>query len=268
VRWRGGALLLVAAAVVWTPSLVGFLRSGLVGERYLYVPMVFVACAVAGAVMHGREAPSPRVLLAAGLAGLASLVALGVRLADWSSPVALLRAAATRAPDSYTLGRYAMELRQVGDSVGARRASLAGMAHAPQMPKTCIDGVSALIDEGDPREALAALDRLEGTPCAGLPQLRAARPRADWAAGNLQAAWTGVRSWSWPPPDSVLDVHMALCLARRDFTCAQSLAVAWPDGASTLRARGEWMRAWVVAPPDAGGSHAGAPAAPAVRAGP
>ncbi len=257
-RWRGAALLLAFAALAWAPSVVGFLRSGLVGERYLYLPVVFVGCAVAGACVRGGDAdarrgsPSPRALAGAGLAGLASLVLLGVRLSDWISPVALLRAAAERAPDSYSLGRYAMELRQAGDRADARRASLAGMAIAPQMPKTCIDGVDALIDEGAPDEALRVLDQLTGTPCAELPQILTARARANWAAGHLQAAWTEVRAWRWPPPDDIVDVHMALCLARRDFDCAQSLAMAWPDGASELRARGEWMRAWVVAAPTPG----------------
>ena len=249
-RWRGAALLLAFAVLAWAPSVVGFLRSGLVGERYLYLPVVFVACAVAGACVRGADGrttmPAPGWLAGAGLAGLAALVLLGVRLADWVAPVELLRAAATRAPDSYALGRYAMELRGVGDRAEARRASLAGMAFAPQMPKTCIDGVDALLDEGATDEALRVLDKLATTPCAKLPQVVIARARADWAAGHLQAAWTEVRAWSWPPPEDIGDIHMALCLARRDFDCAQSLATAWPGGPSDMRARGEWMRAWVV----------------------
>ena len=123
------------------------------------------------------------------------------------------------------------------------------MAFAPQMPKTCIDGVDALLDEGAPDEALRVLDTLATTPCAKLPQVVMARARADWAGGRLQAAWTEVRAWSWPPPEDIGDVHMALCLARRDFDCAQSLALAWPGGPSDMRARGEWMRAWVVPAP-------------------
>ncbi len=238
--------LLAMAGALWTPTLPVYHHTGLVGERYLYVPLAFLAIA-ATAAWPSRHAA--RGLVLAAVAGLASLGALGVRLADWRSPLALVESAALRVPNSYTLSWYADELARTGKLPAAVDVLERAVRFRPLRPAACTQLPEAYLEAGEARAVLYMLKRFKGTPCEMMPRVRVARLRALWDVGRLPEAWDQLARWTGPVPHAVGPVNMALCLARRDLDCAGALVVQWEDGVADLLSAVEVLRASSAASP-------------------
>lgn len=130
--WRAprATALIVFALLALAPATFPTLTTSMVGERYLYLPLVGIAGAL------GMAAPElPAVLLAP--LGIAALVALYVRLPDWASELQLFEAAARRDPNGYTFYMYANELARLHHDREAYVAAERSMAFPPHHPFVC-----------------------------------------------------------------------------------------------------------------------------------
>ena len=80
--------------VAWIPTLVAVIRTGLFGERYLYLPMVF------GVLALGTLRLSRRWGVVVGLWLVAAVGILQVRIPEWESEIRLVEQAVARRPMS------------------------------------------------------------------------------------------------------------------------------------------------------------------------
>lgn len=165
VAVRGGRparVLLVAAALTWVPSLFAIVRTGLFGERYLYLPMMLGLLAGTYAARDGR-----RLLVIVGSLAVPALVVLGVRMSDWTSPEALVEAAAARQPYGVAL----LHLAQVREAEGDPEAAVAlydqALAEARPVLAACAPAVRLRRTSGDLAGAITTAQRLDATGCAG-----------------------------------------------------------------------------------------------------
>lgn len=130
--WRAprSAALVVIALLALAPATFPTLTTSMVGERYLYLPLVGLAGAV---VMAAPELPA----LALVPLGVAALVALHVRLPDWASELQLFEAAARRDPNGYTFYMYANELARLDQDRAAFQAAERSLSFPPHHPFAC-----------------------------------------------------------------------------------------------------------------------------------
>jgi hypothetical protein len=242
-------VLLALAFAFWAPTLSTTIRNGLVGERYLYGSVAFLAVVVAGVLPLAAWRHRPLVPALLGAWGVASLVALGVRLAQWTSPLALMEAAAGAAPDSYVLGRYASEVYRHRDRREALALYHAATVARPLMPLTCTQPVTYLLEDGDALVAARFADRAEKeSPCGGLPNFRVHALLARYAAGRGREAWEGLRAWGSDLPDDLVVLNAAICQDRGDLLCVAQVAQAWSGGAPDMLERVALRRAFDARP--------------------
>ncbi len=232
--------LVASAALLWSPTLLVYHYTGLIGERYLYAPLAFLAIAVVAAWPDRRATHG---LALAAVAGLLALGALGVRLADWRSPVALVESAALRVPNSYTLSWYAAELARAGDASKAADVLERAVRMRPLRPTACTQVPEALLRAGEPDATLQLLKRFRGTPCEEMPGVRLSRIHALWAVGRVGEAWGALMRWRGPAPRGVAPLNMALCMNLHDLDCAAAVLVQWEAGAADLLSSVEDLRA-------------------------
>ncbi len=103
---------LAFALLAWLPSLAATLDKGLLGERYLYMPLAGVGMAIAAAL------PRVPLWLPAGLAAPAVL-ALQLRLPDWHDSETVWRRAHDVAPTPFTAAGYGWYVHRDGDYAAA-----------------------------------------------------------------------------------------------------------------------------------------------------
>lgn len=249
LAWRSGRTgtsLLCASALLWAPTLSTTWTNGLLGERYLYVPLAFAAMAISTVVPPPERRPGSMAAWGVvGLGVLASLVTLGVRLADWHTPVDLLRAAARRSPDSYVLARLGSEAWRAGEREEGLRAFRAAADLSPLMPVACTQPLDYLLAARMPDIAARMADDLEANtrcPTARTFQIRALQTR--YAAGRGREAWTQLRAWQGLPPDELLALNLAICEDRGDLLCAAQLVAESPSVGVDLRVHVHDLRAW------------------------
>jgi len=146
-RDRGLVLAGLAwAALGWLPSLAATLDKGLLGERYLYLPLAGLGLA-AGAALG----TVPRWLVPA-LAAPAVLV-LQLRLPDWSSSEQIWRRAHELAPTPYTASGLGWYLHRDGDLQGAIPLFVQALAGEPPDLDPCELLLPALLQDRDPARA-------------------------------------------------------------------------------------------------------------------
>jgi hypothetical protein len=154
-REAGG--LLVVALLLLAPALVVIGASSLIGERYLYAPLAFLALAIAQLVPTDRRILGTLALLA----GLTTLL----RLVEWQSEESLMEAAWSRSKDSYTAYRVGYS-RIDQDPKGAFQAMYAAATGHPPFIAACAPAVGLLAETGAYDKALKLAEEL--TPsCSG-----------------------------------------------------------------------------------------------------
>ncbi len=115
ILWRNGKrglALLGLGAVGYAPAVGAVVSFSILGERYLYQPMFAFAALFAGAL---PERLGGRTWALLGLWATYALVLLHFRLPDWATAESLMRAAAERAPDSYSFQLLGSQLQQQGE---------------------------------------------------------------------------------------------------------------------------------------------------------
>ena len=110
---RGLALAgLASALLAFAPTLAATLDKGLLGERYLYLPLAGLGLFVAAAV------PAPRRWMAAALA-VPAIAVIQLRIPDWHDSRAVWQAAHHSAPSPFTAAGLGWYLHRDGELDGA-----------------------------------------------------------------------------------------------------------------------------------------------------
>jgi hypothetical protein len=130
-RHRGLVLAGLAwAALTFVPSLAATVDKGLLGERYLYLPVAGLALALAGALPH-----LPRWTAVA--LGVPSVVTLQLRLPDWSDSRTVWQRAHDVAPTAFTAGGLAWYYHRDRDFTEANKLFLMALEGDPPYRDVC-----------------------------------------------------------------------------------------------------------------------------------
>ena len=229
---RGGriaAFCLAWAALSLSSSLLGIGGTHQVGERYLYVPAVGIAIAVASALR-----PSRLLVAFGGLLVIASVARIERRIPDYRSPVTFTASAVRDYPSGATFGELALALRDAGEIEPAMEGFHAALAAIPPGFQICDAYAETPLVLGDDRKALEVAIETRERHCPVSPGLSArhalAFARNGWwddARASVAIAEQGNDPAFW------LDV--ALALAERDGDAArmEALRKRFPQEAST-----------------------------------
>ena len=223
-------LLLACAVLAWVPSVVGSLNTGLVGERYLYLSVAFVAIAVAASAA-GRVA-----LLAAGAVALVWLALLGIRVAEWESGATLVAAAVARQPDAVSWAMYARQSQRDGHTREAFRGYRMATETDPPYVRECAEPVRMLLESGayEPARRIAH-DNLLPRGCDRNRDFAVERLRAEVLAGRFDQASQTLGLFSRGLRRKEYALNAAVCAEKGDLTCVASFALDEPGGAAALQ---------------------------------
>ena len=123
---------LVLALLAFLPTLVATLDKGLLGERYLYLPLAGLALTVAAALPLSR-----RVVLASLVVAAAFVLVLCLRLPQWKSSATLWRAADAAVSSPFTQAGLAWYLRDDGQPEEALELVVASIRGEPPYHDAC-----------------------------------------------------------------------------------------------------------------------------------
>jgi tetratricopeptide (TPR) repeat protein len=159
---RRSAGLYLFAALAFLPAISSILWFGLIGERYLYLPLAMLAAALAAGFPDDIPDGPPRLprgALLLGLWSVAALWALHIRLPDWADTESLWQAAIRRVPaSSYVHQMLGNELLRQGRSAEALAAYDASLDLRPARRFAC-ENISDLA------VALCCKQIKSGAPC-------------------------------------------------------------------------------------------------------
>ena len=227
--WRGSPVVRAAAVLWlfgWLPAsrLVLPLRDVLVADRYLLVPTLGVALAIAAGVL---AAPRGRTAIAAAIVAFASWRALDAQAAWHDGQTLLARAVASNPDDGDAWAAYADALEAGGQ--GARAIELRDRALARAPTARLELGQALAVMPSDPARGRALLERAahDGEPyaMADLALVRLGEREPDDALAWARRATDGQRvyqaTWS-------ARCHVAAATGHRDeaaAACALALAI-------------------------------------------
>lgn len=193
---------LAFAALTGGPALVAVADKGLIGERYLYLPLAGLAWAVAaaGAPWDGR---GPRAALL-GLA-LSGAALFGVRAAEWESDLTLWGSAAARlgTPPAWTGLGHARSI--AGDAPGALEAFVNGLDARPGDVESCAPSIRTARGLGQVALAAQLAAWSVGKGCHGVEWERerglALAEAGEWeAVAGAAAGQDGEAAVAWAVP--------------------------------------------------------------------
>lgn len=161
---RGGGWLILWAAVAFIPAVLGITGYGLIGERYLYLPLFGVVAAVARVAPAGRGA-----LVALGAVTAAFVGVLHVRIPDWRSDVTLFAAADARLGDSTSRGLHAHAVEEAGDHTLALRLYTEALTMSPVSRYSCAYVLPLAADQLPPDVFGEQVTRWGEGPCRRAP---------------------------------------------------------------------------------------------------
>jgi hypothetical protein len=219
---RGGrvaGVCLAWAGVSLCSSLLGIGATHQVGERYLYVPAIGIAIAVASALR-----PSRLVVVLGGVLALASVARIERRIPDYRSPVTFTASAVRDYPSGATFGELALALRDAGEIDMAMERFHEALASSPPSYEICEAYADTPLVLRDDRRALeVTLETIE-RHCPVSPAMSArhalAFARNGWwddARASVAIAEQGNDPTFW--------LEVALALAERDGDSARMEAL-------------------------------------------
>ncbi len=160
--------------LAWSPALLALADQGLVGERYLYLPLAGLGLAVAVAAQRLRGRAALLLLLA-----LPWLVLVHLRVPDWKDDIAIWSAALRDTPSSYveaSLGHvFSLDGR---DQEAGEHFTRAVLGEPPRL-EVCHALATAAGRRSDPRASLRQTDPV-ASRCAASGSFRG--QRATWLA--------------------------------------------------------------------------------------
>lgn len=191
IRDRGIRAGVILAVLALAPAVVGTAQHGMVADRYLCLPLVGVAVAMASVWRRfGGESRRGAAMATLSTLGLGALVA--VHVPRWRDDVHLWRAAVARWDNAYVHGALARALHDEGDRVAASVHYRAATAAPRPFPHACYNIVPVQLERGAPGAAVADAERALENGCAPSPELVA--PYA--VALAMTGRWAEAREWA------------------------------------------------------------------------
>jgi hypothetical protein len=227
--WRGRSLALaglVFALGASVPSLLAIGVRGQVGERYLYVPLVGVALAVASALPDRR-----RLLGFTAPLALLAVASLQARLPAWRTDLSLWEAAHGSTPSPYTATALGRELVAAGRPVEATPIFHAALTHQRPYPPACLPAIETPLSNGDLAAAFRGARLVVEAHCPRGVKVAAAGGRAALLGGDVALARRLTTGLDDEPTPALLRVQAALALLDGDEAAYDRAAAAldFPD---------------------------------------
>ena len=219
---RGGriaACCLAWAGLSLSSSLLGIGGTHQVGERYLYVPMIGIAIAVASALR-----PSRLLLALGGVLVIASVARIERRIPDYRSPVTFTASAVRDYPSGATLGELALALRDAGEIDVAMERFHQALAASPPAFEICEAYADTPLVLRDDARALEVTLETIGRHCPVSPAMSARHALAFARNGRWDDARASV-AYAEQGNDPTFWLDVALELAERDGDAARSEAL-------------------------------------------
>lgn len=139
------------ALLAWLPTLVATADKGLMGERYLYLPLAGLGMALAAALPE-----KPKLLAGIGAAFVvASTAVIEIRLPDWKDSRSLWEAAHAVGPSPFTHGGLAWYVYQDRDWAQARMHFVSAVEGSPAYRDACTHLVMVNLQLKDPARAVS-----------------------------------------------------------------------------------------------------------------
>ena len=217
---------LTLAVLAFLPTLAATFDKGLLGERYLYLPMAGLALAVAAAV------PERRVVAAwAAPVLLAWCAVLLARLPAWQDSGTLWRAADISASSPFTQGGLAWYLRRDGQPEQALELVVSSIRGDPPYTDACPFLGMIPLELGRAEQA-AELARwgLEERGCPPSLELMGAYAIGLAGSGQWQQAMAVAQSPELRGPTTGQVVLAAGMVLQGNQVPMQQFAAAWPGG--------------------------------------
>ncbi len=212
-----GGLLFGALALF--PSLTVISQTGLLGDRYLYLPLVGLCIALAAGI-HGATENAPsreRIALLAWLPLTLLLTAATSRqVPTWYDDTSFWEAAVARSPSTYTHKGLAKTLENAGHlDRAAQQYALAIVAPRPD-PYPCYNITSVHLKRGDPASAVRAGRSALERGCEASPELLAPLAVALAATASWDQAEELAASIGKDPTGLAVVVRVAAAFRRGD----------------------------------------------------
>ena len=246
LAWLGGPFAragLLFAFLGLLPAWAAVAHVGAIVDRYLYLPMVGVAWAVAAAAQR----PLARKLIVLVLVGLTYAAAQQVPV--WKNDATLWRAAIERAPSGYAKGALARWLEDQGKPKDAAFWYREAVVQAP-MPfqESCFNVSRIHLKLNDPARAVEVGEEALTLGCEPSPELVAPLALAHALVGDWDAAIRRSTSVGRDPTGKAVVANLAARAATGDV---DPLRIA--VGAAS-KAEGASLRAQVMQVLDYGGA--------------
>ncbi len=239
---RRSAGLYLFAALAFLPAISSILWFGLIGERYLYLPLAMLAAALAAGfpddlpdALPDGPPRLPRGALLLGLWSVAALWALHIRLPDWADTESLWQAAIRRVPaSSYVHQMLGNELLRQGRSAEALAAYDASLDLRPARRFACENISDLAVGQWPLARVQQRMGVWDAGGCRRRPGYDGPLYIALAAAGQWPLAEARLRSGVRFDPlrrDRVL--KGAIALRDGDLLLAGAEAALWPEGAGS-----------------------------------
>ncbi len=215
VGWGRGLALagLLLAGLCFAPSIGGLANSGLLADRYLYLPLAGLGLALAAALAGGRAAPLVFLSLLLGGATLSAW-----QLPAWRDEEALWTTTLRLQPSPYAAGAYAKHLELEGRLTEAARWNHAATQPPKPYSSACYNVAALHLKRGDPETAASEGRRALEAGCRPSPELLgplglALALTGAWEEAERAAAQVG----SPDPTGKAILVNVAVAARRGDL---------------------------------------------------
>ena len=228
---RRAGLGLGFALIGLAPALAGVAHTGIIVDRYLYLPMVGLALMVAAVA---ARVPRRHV----GFAGLAGALALltGLQLPTWETDDTLWRAAMARAPSGYAAGAYGRWLEDEGRMEAAAEAYRQAVQPPRPFDTGCYNITRIHLALGRPDQAIEVGRAALAAGCARSPELVAPMAVALAITGDWTAAEAAAHSVGRDPTGKAVLVRLAARARAGDLAPLRAeLVTAGPTGPRLIR---------------------------------
>lgn len=233
---------LLWALVSFAPTLLPIADKGLVGERYLYLPLAGIGLTV-GAWARER---GPTLALAG---ALPALFILHLRVPDWANDIELWSATVRTTPSPFNWGSLGHALRSAGEPGAALAAFERALADRQPDLTVCPRVVGAALDTGDLDRAMRRVAWTQERGCDD-PVWRGQAASA-LAYGGRWAEAEALLEGAPPDPEHRGEVvRAALALDRGDEPALRALEAGWTRD-RPLRPLAEALLVKSRAPPSA-----------------
>jgi tetratricopeptide (TPR) repeat protein len=224
---------LAMALLAFLPSLAATFDKGLLGERYLYLPMAGLALALAAAVPLHR-----RVLLVAAPLLLACGLVLQLRLPAWQDSATLWRAADDSASSPFTKGGLAWYLRRDGQPEQALELVVGAIRDDPPYLDACPFLGMIPLEMNKPKQAVElAAWGLEQRGCPPSVELLGSMAVGLAGVGRWEQAMALARRPELQGPSTGWIVTAAGMALQGDQEPLQRYAAQWPGGPEDFQRR-------------------------------